>query len=153
MRRSAAMFVTLVCVLSGAAGCGDEDGEELSEEAYLEAGNAVCAEGNATLDAAGEEIFVSEGQPEAEAVRTFLRDTVVPTVEGMIEDITALEGPADLEEKTDELRAEVESALEIVEGAIDDEDPTTLFERGDPFERADAIADEMGLTDCAGDDD
>ncbi len=154
MKRIALIAVLCVgaCVL---AGCGDDD-EALSEQEFLEQGNAICAAGNERLDAAFEDLDLEEGQePTAEQMATLVVDEFIPDVQSQIDDVRALQPPDELADAVDEFLDNAQATLDDLEQQAAD-DPSVLFtDDEDPFAEVNAQANEIGLTECAddGDDD
>jgi hypothetical protein len=150
MRRFALIAVLCVgaCVL---AGCGDDD-EALSEQEFLEQGNAICAAGNERLDAAFEDLDLGEGQePTAEQMATLVLEGLVPDVQSQIDDIRALEPPDELADPVETFLDDAQAALDELEQQATD-DPLAVFsEDEDPFAEVNAQANEIGLTECADD--
>ena len=141
-----------VMVMIGAvlAGCGDDE-EALSTEEFLEQGNAICTEGNERLDAAFEEAFSDLGQgeqPEDEEVVAVLEDTLVPEVQGQLDDIRELEAPDALADDVEQFLDDAEAALDEVEEQLQDDPESFLQLEEDPFLEVNAQAEAIGLTAC-----
>lgn len=126
-----------------AAGCGDDDddggdgGEALSKEEYLAQGNQICEEGQAELRQA-EDTINDPAAPEA-----FITDTLVPNVQGQIDQLR--EGIPEGDEDT------VNGILDDAEVILDDieADPASLQGNADPFADVNPRLNEYGLTTCA----
>jgi hypothetical protein len=153
MRRISLLAVVL---LVGAlfTGCGDDD-EALSKSEFLRKGNAVCKTFGDRIDAAGEKAFGSlkEGeQPSDDAIRSFFSNSVRPNLDKLIDGIDELEPPDELKDEVDDLLGEVQKAFDELKDAVD-ENPQKAFsdESGDPFEKADKMAADIGLNTCAED--
>jgi len=150
MRRFALIAVLCVgaCVL---AGCGDDD-EALSEQEFLEQGNAICAAGNERLDAAFEDLDLGEGQePTAEQMATLVLEGLVPDVQSQIDDISALEPPDEMADAVETFLDDAQATLDELEQQATD-DPSAVFsEDEDPFAEVNAQANAIGLTECADD--
>jgi hypothetical protein len=148
MRRIALAVVLLVgaCAL---AGCGDDD-DALSEEEFLQQGNAICAAGNDRLDAAFGELDLEEGEePTAEQMGALVSDVFVPDVQSQIDDVRALEPPDELADTVEQFLDDAQTALDELEQQAAD-DPSALFSGDeDPFAEVNAQADDIGLTECA----
>ncbi len=138
-------FVQLVAMLAVSglilAACGGDD-DALSEEEFLEQGNAICAAGNERLEEAG--AGFSGEQPSPEELEAFL-EILIDDVRGQLDDIEALSPPEELEEDVDEL---IESARGTI-AEVEDAGPDALLSPEDPFAEENAMADEIGLTECA----
>ena len=152
MRRFALIAVLCVgaCLL---AGCGDDD-EALSEQEFLEQGNAICAAGNERLDAAFEDLDLEEGQePTAEQMGTLVLEVFVPDIQSQIDDVRALEPPDELADAVETFLDDAQATLDELEQQATD-DPSAVFsEDEDPFAEVNAQANEIGLSECADDGD
>jgi hypothetical protein len=155
VRRIALVAVLCVgaCLL---AGCGDDDEEALSEEAFLEQGNAICAAGNDRLDAAFDAAFaemeLEEGEePSPEQIGAVVLDVLVPEVQSQIDDIRSLEPPDELADEVEQFVDDAQATLDQLEQQATD-DPSAVFsDDEDPFVEVNAQANEIGLTECADD--
>jgi hypothetical protein len=132
-----------------ASGCGDDE-ERLTEEAFLEQGNAICEAGNERIDALFEETFQGEADFEDDEKIAEFKAALESDVQGQIDDLGELEPPEELED-------DVESLLENANAALDEVremDSQEFFESeggGDVFADVDRQAGEVGLTACAED--
>ena len=128
---------------SGASGATGEQGA-LTKAAFLKQGNAICAKGNKELDSAFNSLGKNASQADQEKVVT---DTVVPNIQGQIDDIDAFTPP-----KGDE--GEVQSIVDSAEAALGKikADPSLLTEQGgsDPFAEVNKKLKAYGLNVCAG---
>ena len=126
-----------------AAGCGDDDDEssDLTHEEFVTQANEICTEGNAELEQAGQDI---EGGPGSAGFEDFVTDTLVPNVQGQIQDIRDLGIP----EEDADLSGTLDEAEDITNEIADD--PAILTEGGDPFAPVNDELSEAGLTECAG---
>lgn len=114
----------------------------LSSAEFVKQGNAICAAGNKTLDAAAQGIFTSQNPSDAQLQQ--FADAAVPSIQGQIDAIRALPAPsADADAVT--------TFLDTAQSVLDDvkSDPN-LFGSGDPFKEVNAQANDLGLTECAG---
>jgi hypothetical protein len=103
--------------------------------------NEICTEGNAELEQAGQDI---EGGPGSAGFEDFVTGTLVPNVQGQIQDIRDLGIP----DEDEDLNATLDEAEEITNEIADD--PAVLTEGGDPFAPVNDELTEAGLTECAG---
>ncbi len=153
-RRHLAALAVISLALGGVAACGgdDDDSEALSLDDFVSQADAICAEMETELDAAGEEAFGSATElPSEEELTAFVDDEVIPRVQSQIDAISALEPPAEIADDVDDLIETAESELEALK---DNDDLTTLFSNNeDPFTESNAKSGELGLTDCDGSDD
>ena len=140
--------VALAVIGLAVAGCGDDDKEALTEEAFLEQGNAICAAGNERIDAQFEEQFPTEESFQDEEALADFKDVLEDDIDGQIDDLRDLEPP-------EELADDVEAMLDTADAALEDvraqsiEDFTN--EEVDPFAEVNELAGEIGLTECADD--
>ena len=137
------MLLTLAALATGliAAGCGDDDDDssDLTHEEFVTQANEICKTGNAELDQAGSELKAGPGTPEFEA---FVTDTLVPNVEGQIQDIRDLGIP----EEDDSLNGTLDEAEQITQDIADD--PASITQ-GDPYASINKELTDAGLTECA----
>jgi hypothetical protein len=146
MKRKA-LWLLVLALATGlvAAGCGDDDdddgdgGEALTKEEYLAQGNQICAQGNAELRQSEDFNFNDPA-----AVGAFVTDTLVPNIQGQIDQLR--EGIPEGDEET------VNGILDDTEAKLDEleADPASLQEDADPFAEINMRLDEYGLTTCAG---
>src|SRR3954462_15028619 len=120
------IFLMICFAASGliAAGCGggdDDDGgggggEALSQEEFLAQGNEICKQGNEELNAA-------EGPAgqDAASLDAFVTDTLVPNIQGQIDDLNDLTPP-------DDIADDVSTALDDAQTELDSisDDPSSL---------------------------
>ena len=129
-----------------AAGCGDDDddggdggGEALTQEEFLAQGNEICAAGNAEL----EESEGPAGDDRA-SFETFVRDTLVPNIQGQIDDLRELDGPDEDEETLAGILDQAQTELDAIEA-----DPTSVGD--DSFADVQQQFTDLGLDECAAD--
>jgi hypothetical protein len=137
-----------------AAGCGgdDNDGNDdastntgteastLTHQQFVTQANQICKEGNAEIDAAGNQLQAKPGTPEFES---FVTDTLVPNVQGQIDDIRSLGIP---DEDADQVNSVLDEAEQITNDIADD--PSKV--QGDPYASINKQLTDLGLTECAG---
>jgi hypothetical protein len=130
-----------------AAGCGDDDDSDssLSKEEFVAQANEICTEGTTELNEAAQEEFGDSGQPTPAEEEAFVRDTVVPNIQGQLDEIRELgipEGDAD----------EVNGILDDAQSALDEleEDPSGTSGGTDPFADVNRDLTEYGISACAG---
>lgn len=144
----AAVVAALLVVGAVVAGCGSSDDTSststaaaLSKEDFLAQGNQICADGNATIDAAGKAMGKDPSQADLDQ---FVSDTMVPTIQGEIDGIDALGAPEGDEDQVTAITDAAQTALDEVS-----DDPSALTS-GDPFKEANDLAIAYGLTECGG---
>ena len=106
--------------------------------------NEICAQGNATIDAAGNEAF-GDGQPTKAELDQFVTDTVIPSIEDQLTALQALPVPSGDEDQ-------VSAMLDAAEQSVADvkADPSLLTSNNtDPFADVNAQFSDYNLTECA----
>ena len=127
-----------------AAGCGDDDDESgdssLSKDEFIVQANDICTEGTTELNEAAAETFGAGAADPAEE-EEFVTETVVPNIQGQIDDIRELVP----EDEADE-----------VNGILDEAELRSRTSRrirrgseGDPFAEVNGDLTEYGLSACA----
>ena len=146
-------MVAALAIGAVVAGCGGDDGNDdessstgteaaaLTHEEFVAEANQICKSGNAEIDAAGQEL---QGGPNSPEFESFVTDTLVPNVQGQIDDIRALGIP---EEDADQMNAILDEAEQITDEIA--ADPTVLTSGKDPFASINQQLSEIGLTACA----
>ena len=151
--RGALALVGLVLALGPAAGCGEPEREErreerLTKEEYVERADAVCAEYDRRLD--------ELPQPDSVADVAELAEQAFPIAQEGIRKLRELRPPAELEPQVEAwLRLNDDNARNIhrLQEAAEDGDTQRVqeiaSEAADDERRADELADEIGLGECA----
>jgi hypothetical protein len=138
--RRVAFAFALLALLAGGAGCGDDDGETISKEEYVERANEACEE---AIAAHGEEAVELSSPPTEEELNE-LADQIVDVNREIIDVFRELPVP----EGDD---AEIESIIERSIEATDrfEADPLSFVESGEnPYEDVNEDIDEYGMTSC-----
>ena len=153
MKRNTLWLLTAVLALGlVAAGCGDDDdsgddgGEALTKEEYVAQGNAICEEGDKEIEAGFREVAPANQQPTPEEIETVVSETLVPSVQGQIDDLRALSPPEGDEETLNAIYDDAQAALDSIEA-----DPSILSagDSPDPFADVNQRIGDYGLTACA----
>ena len=138
--------VLLFALAALVAGCGDDDdssdsggGDAPTKAQFVEEGNAICEKGNAELDEATANFGPQTPPAEVDA---FVTETLVPNVQGQIDDLRALTPPKGDEDTVDALLDAAQENLATVE-----DNPATI-RSGDPFAQANQLLRGYGLTVC-----
>jgi hypothetical protein len=150
-RATGAVIAAFIAI--AAAGCGG-DGDDtsatttaLNKDEFVKQANEICAKGSDEIDAAAADVFGGGSQPSPEEGQQFITETVIPTIQGEIDDIEALGAPAGDEEQ-------VTAILDAAQQGVDagKADPSVLEggQQNDPFAESDKLAKAYGLTECAG---
>ena len=139
-----------------AAGCGGNDDESsstgtessttaLTKAEFLQKGNAICKAGNQEINQAFNQIQGNPTQAQAEQIVT---DSIVPSVQGQIDDIRALGAPAGDEDQVNQILDDAQAANDKTKA-----DPSlAIQENSDPFAKANQEATAYGLTECGSSD-
>jgi hypothetical protein len=136
-----------------AAGCGggdDDNGDDngattaaetLSKSEFVQEANQICKEGNDELDQAGQSLGQSSNE---EDLKTFITETLVPNIQGQIDQIRALGIPEADQEEVNAILDDAEADLSKVK-----DDPSIVIQNQDPFTDVNKRLDDYGLTECA----
>ena len=126
-------------------GCGGDD-DELTKAEFVEQANAICKAGNKKIDAAAEEALNPNKRPSNAQLEEFATETVIPNIQGQVDDVRELEPPSEDQEQIDEF-------LESAQGEIDrlEENPSGLFTDESSFVETNQLARAYGLDECADD--
>jgi hypothetical protein len=140
------LCATAVCAVAAAVviGCGGGD-DELTKAEFLKQGNAICAKGNKEIDAAANKTFEKGQQPSKAQITKFAEDTLIPSVEEQIDGLRDLNPPSADEDQVNAILDEAESALDETK-----DDPSVFAQDKDPFKKANQLAGQYGLKQCAG---
>jgi hypothetical protein len=145
MRRN--LIFLLICfaatglIATGCGGGGDDAGGDggttQSKEEFLAQGNQICSEGNAALNASDGPADQSQ-----ESLDAFVADTLVPNIQGQIDDLRDLDPP-------DEGADEINSILDDAQADLDEiaADPSSVGDNS--FSDVQSRFKDFGLTECA----
>jgi ABC-type glycerol-3-phosphate transport system substrate-binding protein len=148
MKRNALMVLALVMAIAlVAAGCGssgDDSDNALTKSEFLAKGNAICDAGNKEVNAAFEEA-IGKGRPTQEQLNSVVTDSLVPSIQGQIDDIRDLDAPEGDDGQIGQILDEAELALQDVR-----ENPSLATQEGgqDPFESVNKQLNDYGLSTC-----
>jgi phosphoglycolate phosphatase-like HAD superfamily hydrolase len=138
--------LVLALALIAASGCGSSsDPETMTKAEFAKQANKICAE--ATNDRQKVIAEVAEAtNPKAnqEAAQAEALQKAMPTYEKAAEQIDQLGAPKGEEKKVERLVEAMEEAAERAKA-----DPHSAVITNLPFRKADAIAQELGLKECA----
>jgi len=151
MKRCRASFgrpATATLVLSATAlfaACGPAGGETLTREAFLERGNAICAKGNAEIEAA---IPRGDGGAPSEEDQAASFKAIMTTSRRMVDEVAALKPPADLQPEMTSIVADSRLVMDKLEA----EGAGALFAaQEDPFAEVNKRLSGIGLNVCGED--
>lgn len=138
---------TLAFVAAAAlAGCKTSGGETLTREEFLKQGNAICAKGNAEIEAVAPK-GGDAGPPSGPEGEAFFK-AIIETSHRMIDDVAALKPPADLQPEMTGIVADSRLILADMEA----KGAEALFaSEGDPFVEVNKRLTSIGLTVCGED--
>jgi hypothetical protein len=138
-----ALACAAAVAVAGTAGCGGDDDSALTRDEFVTQANAICAAGNAKIEAAVPES--SSGPPSGDAGARFY-ETIVDETQGTVDGIAALEPP-------DEMKADVDAMVAAAREVVSEMRATpadTFFQTNeDPFAEVNQVASSLGLDDCA----
>lgn len=129
------------------AGCQADDagGGALTREAYVEQGNAICTAGNEAIMGL---IPMDASGPPTGAEGDALFDNILATIDGMLDDLDALEGPEDMVAEMDSVVAEARAIrATVAEGGAE----AFFASAEDPWAAVNPRLEAMGLAACAED--
>jgi hypothetical protein len=146
--------VAIAVVVAAIAGVGpfdgDGEGEELTEEEFIARGDEICTEGRERFAELQQDPPKSAGEA-AELTRQLIEIT-----EGEIDDLRALNAPADLEAPLDDYLESREAGVEILRDgleAAENEDADAYAEAQAQIARSQVdrarLAEEVGFTGCS----
>jgi hypothetical protein len=143
---AAALAATLGLGLVLAA-CGGSDDSSLTKAEFVKQGNAICKKGAQEINAGFEKVaktIPKNQQPSQAQLEKFANDTLIPSVQGQIDDIRALDPPSGDEDQVNALLDSAQEALDKVK-----QDPSlAVGGKSDPFKKANQQAKAYGLTVC-----
>jgi hypothetical protein len=117
-------------------------GPALTKEEWIERADEICAPGEKKIDRAVDELF-SGPSPSQPDLDRFATETLVPTVQGEIDEIRELVPPAGDEDEVDRILDSAQEGVDQIEAE------GGLIERGGgPFIEANLLAQQYGLRTC-----
>jgi hypothetical protein len=136
------MFAALAC-FAAFAGCGGGS-DHLTKAEFDKQANAICKKGNQEINQAAKTVFTTKQAPSKADFEKFANDTLIPSVQKQIDQISDLNPPSADEDQVNAIVDEAQSALDQVK-----KDPTVLEqENNDPFKKANQLANAYGMTVC-----
>ena len=129
-----------------AAGCGGSDDNAPTKAEFITQADAICKKAHDKFETDFNEAFGDNPQPSQAQLNEFALSTLVPGVQGEIDDISALEPPSGDE-------AEVNAIIDAVQGGVNKikADPGVLSPqvKFDPQQKGHQLAKEYGMKECA----
>lgn len=139
----------LVAVLAAAlpaAGCGGGDDDELTKAEFITQADAICKKAHDEFEQAFNQAFAGNQQPSQAELNKFAESTLVPGVQGEIDDISELNPPSADEDQ-------VNAIIDAVQGGVNKikADPGVLSPqvKFDPQKKGHQLAREYGMKECA----
>jgi hypothetical protein len=135
---------TAAATTTGATGAtGAAGGVPPSKSEFIRQADQICKQGDQEIDQAAQQL--GPGRPSDEQLEQFATETLVPGIQGQIDDIRALTPPPRDEQQITEFLDSAQDALDQLE-----QDPSLLLrESGDPFKETTQLARDYGFEDCA----
>jgi hypothetical protein len=96
MRSRLSGGLLLMAVLSAgivAVGCGGGD-DNLTKAQFIDQADAICKKGNQRINAGAKEVFTSKQEPSKAELKTFATETLIPDIQGQVDDVRALNEPS-----------------------------------------------------------
>lgn len=123
---------------TGATGVGT--GEPLSQDEFIAEADQICTDSDKKINAAGQDIG---NKPSDQEFDQFVTETLVPEIQGQIDDIRALTPPEGDED-------EVSAILDAAQDGVDqiEQDPSSVQGEDDPFQEANQLAKDYGFKKC-----
>ena len=148
----AALVALAVVAIAGCGSSSSSDSTEstasLSKAEFLKKGNAVCKEGNESINSEFEEFdkennLSETAEPPKEVQEEAVEQVLIPAINRQIEEVKALGTPEGDEGELAELISAEEGVVEEAE-----ENPLLLFETTPKQKEANKLATDYGLTVC-----
>jgi hypothetical protein len=149
MRNRRLWGIGLTAVLAAAlpaAGCGSSEDDALTKAEFIQQADAICKKAHDKFEKQFNQAFAGNPRPSQAELNKFAESTLVPGIQGEIDDVSALEPPS-----ADE--AEVNAIIDAVQGGVDriKADPGVLSPKVefDPQKKGQQLAKEYGMKECA----
>lgn len=143
-KRLIQLLVAVLALALVAAGCGSSK-KSISKAEFDRKGNAICAAGNKEIESKGRAMFANrKGKPSDAELKKFSTEVLIPSVEKQVNQLRDLGAPKGDEDK---VKAILDAADEGIQKGK--QDPLSLTQEGaGPFEKANKLAKDYGLTVC-----
>jgi hypothetical protein len=141
---AASLLAAALAVCSAGCGGGGDGGGEapLAKQAYVTRADAICGQGDARLSAALQKEYPAGPPASKGAVEHATADIIVPALAEEVSRLRALPPPHGDEQRVAAIYDAIDSSLEAIKA-----DPKQTIV-GDPFAKAQALADAYGLKKC-----
>jgi hypothetical protein len=139
------MLIAILTVGLVAAGCGGGDGN-LTKAQFIKQADAICKKAHDQFEKAFNQTFSANQQPSKAQLSKFAENTLVPGVQGQIDEIRDLNPPSADQDQVDAIIDAVQRGVNKIKA-----DPTSLAPdvRGDPLGKGHRLAREYGMKECA----
>ncbi len=138
------------------AAAADDDGVptgDVSKQDYIAQADEICATGDRQINRAGDDYFgpggelgLQEGEePSEEQIAAFVEETVIPNIQGQLDDLGELEAP---EADADQINEIYDTAQDSLDELADD--PAVAAGENNLFREANRLARDYGLEACGG---
>jgi hypothetical protein len=138
-------LVVIGVVTAPLSACDDSDGEQLSDDQFVEQANQICADGAAEIDELGGELG---DDPSDDELRTYYLASI-DNLRGQLDDIAALQAPDDKVDPLQALIDDAEGILDELEDQVNDDVDAVTSPETDPFAEINQRFTDLGLTVCA----
>ena len=143
---SGTALATFLIAALPAVGCGGSDEDAPTKADFIAKADAICKKAHDKFEKDFNAAFAGNPQPSQAQLNEFALSTLVPGVQGEIDDISALEPPSGDE-------AEVNAIIAAVQGGVNKikADPGVLSPKVkfDPQQKGHQLAKEYGMKECA----
>ena len=146
MRALPGGVAVLAMSLAVGAGCGGGNGDELTKAQFIKQADAICAKAHNALDKAFNQTFAGNQQPSQAQLNEFAKSTLVPGVQGEIDDISALDPPSAEKVEIDAIIAAEQVGVNKIKA-----DPGILSPDvpENPLGKGQRLAKEYGMKECS----
>jgi hypothetical protein len=138
------MLVALSLLVVGCIG-GDDGGDDVTKEEFIEAADAICADYTEQIDAVTADL---PADTSIEAAAEVLVDDALPLLRAQIDELRELDLPADDADELEQLWDDLDAETDRLEAALEDDPESALVE--DTFVDENAFAEEYGMQECGG---
>jgi hypothetical protein len=129
-----------------AAGCGGgSDDDSLTKAEFIKQADAICKKAHDGFDKAFNQAF-PDGQPTQAQLNKFATSTLVPGVQGEIDDVSELEPPAADQDQVDAILEAEQTGVDKVKA-----NPAILSPsvKEDPLAKGQQLAKDYGMKECS----
>lgn len=139
-------LVALVAAALPAAGCGGSDDDELTKAEFITQADAICKKAHDQFEKDFNQAFADNQQPSQAELNKFAESTLVPGVQGEIDDISELNPPSADEGQVNAIIEAVQAGANKIKADPGVLSPKVKF---DPQKKGHQLAGEYGMKECA----